>query len=536
MSKTREIQRTHFGHDARKRIKKGVDTIANAVRTTMGGKGLPVMFHRGVPVFTRDGVTVAKRIDILEDNLEHYGGQLVKNVAGKTNDEAGDGTTTATVIFQKMVEGGVRGVESGFDALKIKEGMEIAKDVALTAINKNSHLIETLRDKESIATISSRDPKLGKIIAETYDKIGNDGVITTEETKLVGIFPEVVEGIQIDGGMLNPHFATVVEGGKQKCILENPSILVTSQVLKNPDDLVHILNEVVARNEKKSLFIIADTVEGFALNTLILNKLNGIINVVAVKAPSYGDNKKNVLQDIAVATGTIVVSEEVGLRVDTVDYDDLGKADKIIVDDRNTIIIGAGGNQEELDKRREAIKVEIEQEVDNKFQKEYLERRYAKLAGGIARIRIGAETPEATKELMYRVEDAVNSTKSALEEGVVSGAGMLYYNIALELAQLENETIDTSVRYGIQVVREALQEPATQILKNAGVKVDVVLEEAVRTGKVYDVISEKFVDPFEGGIIDPKKVERVALINAVSTAELVIEMDTVIETVTVPEV
>ena len=490
-----------FKEDARKKLKRGVDIVADAVRVTMGPKGRAVIIPKGDPVFTLDGVTVAQSIDRLEDPVEDMGAQLVKNVAQKTNEDAGDGTTTATLLTQALLTEGMRGVEQGMDAVKLKESMRKAGEVILTEVKKNSTEIIKVEQMKNIATISSRDPEIGSIIGTIYDKIGKDGIITTEEVKSVGMEYEIVDGMQIDNGWMLPHFITDME--RKVAVLENPYILVTSQAIRNNTDIAGILNAMLT-TESKSLLVIADDCQGEALTTLVINKLQSILPTAVIKSPGYGDNKKEHVEDICSVTGATHITEETGLKMEDATLEQLGRATRVLVYEKKTVIVGGAGDKKKVTARINSVKKDIK-EAESSYKKTNLERRLAKLQGGVAVIKIGDVSEEASREKQYRIEDAINATKSAIEEGVVIGGGMALYNASFELDKLMAKEKDADVRFGLQMVQNAIRRPAQQILENQGLDAGVVL-------------AGDYTLPDE--VIDPLKVERVALEQALSIVGL----------------
>lgn len=510
-----------FNQEARKALQKGVDTVADAVSTTMGPSGRAVVIERGTTIFTLDGVTVAKAVESLKDEIENHGASLVKRVAEKTNEEAGDGTTTATLLTQALLKEGIRGLDSGLDPNKIKLAFEEGSKIVIDNLQADSRPIDSKKDMAAIATISSRDPQIGKVIADLYSEIGKEGIITTEEVKTVGLDSERVEGMQIDNGFMTPYLMTDLE--RQRAVVDNPLILVTSQVISTNEDIINILQEV-SRTDSKSIVIIAEDVTGEALQTLVLNKMQRILNVAVIKAPGYGDNKEDHMLDIVAVTGGKFVSEKTSLRVDEATVEDLGSADKVICYRDRTIIVGGKGKKVEIDNRIKLVKKELE-DAESHYRKTNLQKRLARLQGGVAVIKVGAATQEESKEKQYRIEDAVNATRSAIEEGVVQGGGMALWEAAKALDVFKNKNnVDLDYRFGIDALRRAICRPAKQILDNAGQNSDVIL---ARLEQVNDEGKEKWGFDHSTkrikhipNVIDPLKVERIALEQAVSVVGL----------------
>lgn len=494
-------QRVIFDAEARKKLLRGVNTVGDAVRITMGPKGRAVLIPKVQPVFTLDGVTVAKSIGNVEDPVEDMGVQLVKRVADRTNDEAGDGTTTATLLTQQLLNEGIRGVEQGMDPITLKRALEDAGKLVLEAVKKEKTEVKTEEQMAAVATISSREKEIGDTIAGLYYKLGKDGIITTEEVKTVGITSELVEGMQLDNGWSVPHFQTNVERGT--ATLEKPYILVTGQVINRNDDVVNLLNAIV-QTDSKSLLIVAEDVAGEALATLVINKLKRVLNCLVVKAPGYGDSKRNHLEDIAAVTGAQFITEETGNRVETVTTEQLGRAERVVAYKNRTIIVGGKGDAKAIKERVAGIKNDLSK-AETPFKKSILEKRLAKLNGKVAVVRVGDVTDEASREKQYRIEDAINATKSAIEEGVVEGGGMALYRAADVLQKAIDKEKDPDYRFGLQIVQRAIRQPARQILENEGKNADVVLAQAYK-------VPETVIDPF--------KVERVALELAISTVGL----------------
>lgn len=497
-----------FKSKARKSLQKGVDIVANTVRVTMGPKGKSVVIMKGSPVFTLDGVTVAQSIDKLENKVEDMGAQLVKNVAQITNDEAGDGTTTATILAQELLKEGLKGIENGIDPIVLRKSIEEATGKIVEHLKKKSVEVKNIKQMKAVATISSRDPEIGQIIAEIYDKIGKDGVITTEEVKQVGITHELVEGMQLDSGYMMPYFITNLE--RKQAVLEKPYILVTSEHLRTSADVVGVLDQI-AGTENKSLVVISEDCQGDAMATMIINKLRKVMNTLVVKTPGYGDNKSEYIADICAMTGAQHLSEQTGSSMETAELKMCGRADRVIAYEKKMIIVGGKGDKKEISKRVKMIENELKDTEGNNYKKKNLNERLAKLKEGVAIIKVGDITEEASREKQYRIEDAVNATKSAIEEGVVKGGGMALYE-ASKILEAERE-INPDKRFGMQVVRNAIRRPAMQILENQGKNAEAVIT------KGYELSDE---------VIDPLKVVRVALEQASSVVGLFLMTDAVV--------
>jgi len=512
-----------FDDKARNKILKGVNKLANAVRITLGPKGRAVVLDKGYgsPTITRDGVSIAKEIE-LEDKFENMGAELVKEVASKTNDVAGDGTTTATLLTQILVNEGLKNVAAGVDPIGMQKGMEKAIDLVLNELKNISKPVSGKEDYEHVATISARDENIGKLIAEVIDKVGKDGVVTVEEGQTVGITYELAEGMQFDRGYISPYMITNPE--KMEAVLEDPLILITDRKISSIHDLVPLLEKIV-QGGRRPILIIAEDVEGEALATLIVNKLKGILITVAVKAPGFGERRKEMLQDIAILTGGQVISEELGLKLENADMHQLGEARKVILTKDTTTIVGGKGRKEDIDARIAQIRKQLET-TTSEYDKEKLQERLAKLAGGVAVIKVGAPTEVQQKELQHRVEDAVAATKAAIEEGIIPGGGVALIRTlpALEklIDQLSKENIPQYI--GASIVRKAIEAPLRQIAENAGVDPSVVLEK-VKEGKDdfgFNASTLKYENLMKSGIIDPTKVTRSALQNAGSIASLLL--------------
>ena len=514
-----------YGEEARKALQRGVDQLADTVKITMGPKGRNVVLDKkyGSPLITNDGVTIAKEIE-LADPMENMGAQLVKEVATKTNDVAGDGTTTATLLTQAIVREGLRNLAAGANPMVMKKGIKAAADAAIEEIKKNSKKVKGAEDIARVGAISSGDETIGKLIAEAMEKVGADGVITVEESKTAETYSEVVEGMQFDRGYVTPYMATDME--KMEAVLDEPIILITDKKISAIQDLLPLLEQVVQTGKK--LFIIAEDVEGEALNTLIVNRLRGTLNVCCVKAPGYGDRRKEMLQDIAILTGGTVISEEVGLDLKETTIDMLGKAKQVKVNKENTIIVGGAGKAADIKNRVAQIKSQVEVTTSD-YDREKLQERLAKLAGGVAVVRVGAATETEMKEKKLRIEDALNATRAAVEEGIVAGGGTAYVN-AIPAVEKLLKNVEGDEKTGVQIIAAALAEPVRQIAMNAGLDGSVVLEK-VRSGKSgtgFDAYNETYVDMVKEGIVDPTKVTRTALENAASIASVLLTTEALV--------
>ncbi|MGC9120169.1 MAG: chaperonin GroEL [Sulfurihydrogenibium sp.] len=509
-------KRMVYGDEARAKLKAGVDKLANAVKVTLGPRGREVILEKkwGSPVVTKDGVSVAKEIE-LADPYENMAAQLVKEVASKTADVAGDGTTTATVLTQAIFEEGLKAVAAGANPVYVKRGIDEAVKIVIEELKKLSKPVSGRKEIEQVATISANnDPEIGKIIADAMEKVGKDGVITVEESKSAETVLEITEGMQFDRGYLSPYFITNPE--KMEAVLENPYILIYEKKINNIRELLPVLEKVVQTN--KPLLIIAEDVEGEALATLVVNHIKGILKVCAVKAPGFGERRKAMLQDIAILTGGTAITEDLGIKLESVDLDMLGKADKVVVDKDNTTIIGGKGNPEEIKARIEQIKKQIETTTSD-YDREKLQERLAKLAGGVAIIKVGAATEAELKEKKDRVDDAVHATKAAVEEGIVPGGGVALYRASRALCNINEENPDKA--WGIKIVRNACKVPLKQIAYNAGFEGSVVIEKLKDSDNPnygFNAATGEYVDMVEAGIIDPTKVVRTALQNAASIA------------------
>ncbi|HEV8340339.1 MAG TPA: chaperonin GroEL [bacterium] len=512
-----------YDENARRALERGVERVASAVRVTLGPRGRNVVLEKkwGSPTITKDGVTVAKEIE-LEDPYENMGAQLVKEVASKTNDAAGDGTTTATVLASAMVREGLKNVAAGANPMLLKRGIDKAVETVVEEIKKGSIQVEGHSDIAHVAGIAANDSEIGEIIADAMDKVGKDGVITIEEGKGIETTVEVVEGMQFDRGYISPYFIT--DPDKMEATLEEPYILITDKKISAARDIVPVMEKVI--RQSKPLVVIAEDVEGEALATLVVNKLRGILNSIAVKAPGYGDRRKAMLQDMATLTAGTVISEDTGRKLENVELDILGRADRVKAEKEDTTVIGGKGKKPDIQGRINQIKAEIE-ETTSDYDKEKLQERLAKLAGGVAEIKVGAATETEMKEKKHRFEDALNATKAAVEEGVVAGGGTVYIRALEALGKTEAEG-DEAV--GVALVRRAVEEPARQLAANAGAEGSLIVErlkrEKGRTG--YEVISGQFTDLVKAGVIDPVKVVRLALQNAASVAGLLLTTEALI--------
>ncbi|MGL4606514.1 MAG: chaperonin GroEL [Eubacteriaceae bacterium] len=506
-----------FRAEAREALIAGVDKLADTVKVTLGPKGRNVILSKsyGSPTITNDGVTIAKEIE-LEDAFENMGAQLVKEVATKTNDVAGDGTTTATLLAQAIVREGNRNVVAGANPMVLKKGIEKAVNVVVEELKNNSKPVESKEAKAQVASISAADAEIGELISEAMDKVGDDGVITVEEGKGMGTELEFTEGMQFDRGYLSAYMVTDTE--KMVAELDNAYILITDKKISNIQEILPILEQIVQTGGK--LLIIAEDVEGEALATLVVNKLRGTFNCIAVKAPGFGDRRKAMLADIATLTGGEVISDELGLELKSVTLEQLGKARQIKVDKENTIIVEGEGNKEAIDERIRQIKAQIP-ETSSDYDREKLQERLAKLAGGVAVIQVGAATETELKERKYRIEDALNATRAAVEEGVVSGGGTAYIN-AIAAVETLIETLEGDEKTGAYIIRRAIEEPMRQIAENAGLEGSVIVSEmkGKEVGIGYDAAKGEFVNMFKAGIIDPTKVTRSAIQNAASVSAM----------------
>ncbi len=519
-----------FSEDARRRLKAGVDVLANAVATTLGPKGRNVALDRkfGSPTITHDGVTVAKEIE-LEDPFENMGAQLLKEAATKTNDIAGDGTTTSTVLAHAIVTNGLKSLAAGSNPMMLKRGIMSASKAASETIGKQSIEVTTKEEIASVAAISAQDTEIGELIAEVMDKVGKDGVITVEESKGLEFETEYVEGMQFDRGYVSPYFVTDPE--QMEAVIEDPYILIHDKKVSAATDIVPILEKLVQVG-KRELVVIAEDVDGEAMATLVLNKLRGMLNVVAVKAPGFGDRRKAMLQDIAILTGGTVITEELGRKLESVTINDLGKAGKVVVSKDDTTIVEGAGEPDRIKGRIEEIKVEIDRSTSD-YDKEKLQERLAKLAGGVAVIGVGAATETELKEKKHRVEDALSATRAAVEEGIVPGGGVALINALAAIKKLKESDEDANI--GVNIVRRALEMPMKGIVENAGKDGAVILENVRRKQAEekninigYDVLKEEYIDMVKSGIIDPAKVTKGALENAASIAAMILTTEALI--------
>src|SRR5437762_11614587 len=515
-----------FDENARRALERGANAVARAVKATLGPKGRNVVLDKkwGSPTITKDGVTVAKEIE-LEDPYENMGAQLVREVASKTNDIAGDGTTTATVLAQSIVNEGLRYVAAGGNPILVKRGIDLAVAKAVEGIKSQSIEVKGHTEVANVASIAGNDPEIGKLVAEAMDKVGKDGVITVEESKGTTDSLEVVEGMQFDKGYLSPYFVTDAE--RMEATLENPLILIHEKKISNMRDLLPILEQVAKMG--KPLLIIAEDVEGEALATLVVNKLRGTLNVAAVKAPGFGDRRKAMLEDIATLTGGKVISEDLGIKLEGVTLEDLGKAKKITIDKENTTIVEGGGSGEAIDGRVKTIRNQIE-ETTSDYDREKLQERLAKLVGGVAVIKVGAATETEMKEKKARVEDAMHATRAAVEEGIVAGGGVCLVRAGKVLSTFKASDTDSDEQIGVQIVKRALEEPLRQIAQNAGAEGAVIVGKVIEGKDAFgfNAATEKFEDLTAAGVIDPAKVTRYALQNAASIASLMLTTEAMI--------
>ena len=508
-----------YGEDARRKLQAGVDQLANTVKITLGPKGRNVLISKsfGSPLITNDGVTIAREIE-LADGVENMGAQVVKDVASKTNDVAGDGTTTATLLAQIIIKEGFKNVAAGANPMELKKGIQGAVEVAVDEIGKISKPVESKEAIAQVAAVSAADPAIGDLIAEAMEKVGKDGVITVEESKSMGTSLDVVEGMQFDRGYLSAYMVSDTE--KMVANVENPLILITDKKISNIQELIPLLEQVMKAGRK--LMIIAEDVEGEALATLVLNKLRGVVDVVAVKAPGYGERRKAMLEDNSILTGGTVISSELGYELKETTLDMLGSAASIKVDKENTVIVGGAGDKADVEARVANLKAQVE-EATSDFDKEKLQERLAKLSGGVAVIKVGAATETELKEKKLRIEDALNATKAAVEEGIVSGGGVALVNTIPAVAAYV-ETLSGDVKTGAAIIRRALEEPVRQIAENAGLEGSVVVAEVKKSavGVGFNAATEEYVNMIEAGIVDPAKVTRSALQNAASASAMLL--------------
>jgi len=524
-----------FSEDARRKLKNGMNIVANAVSATLGPKGRNVAVDRkfGSPTVTHDGVSVAKEIE-LEDPFENMGAQLLKEAAQKTNDIAGDGTTTSTVLAHAIVNEGLKALEAGYNPMLLKNGISLATETIVDELRKMSVKIDTKEEIGSVATNSAADEEIGGLIADVMDKVGKDGVITVEESKSLQFETEFVEGMQFDRGYLSAYFITTTD--KMEAVINEPYILINEKKISAAQDIVPILEKLVQIG-KRELVIIAEDIDGEALATLVLNKLRGMLNVLAVKAPGFGDRRKAMLNDIAILTGGTVISEETGRKLETATLQDLGKAEKVVSDKENTTIVGGKGKKGDIEARIKEIRAEIDKSTSD-YDKEKLQERLAKLSGGVAIIRVGAATETEMKEKKHRVEDALSAARAAVEEGIVPGGEISLINASFKLDKLVKDYADDDneeIRVGINIVKKALEAPIRKLASNAGQDGSVIIDTVRRTAIEkknknigYNVLTGKYVDMIEAGVIDPVKVVRGALENASSIAAMILTTDVLI--------
>ena len=515
-----------YGEEARQALERGVDKLANTVKVTLGPKGRNVVLWRayGTPLVTNDGVTIAKEIE-LEDPFENMGAQMVKEVSTKTNDVAGDGTTTATLLAQAIIHEGLKNLVAGANPVVMNKGLAKATKVAVETIQKNSQPVNGSEDIARVGTVSSGDEKIGTLIAEAMEKVGSDGVITVEESKTAETYSEVVEGMQIDRGFLSPYMVTDTE--KMEAVLDDPLILLTDKKISNIQEIIPILEQVIQSGKK--LLIMAEDVEGEALSTLLVNKLRGTLNVLCVKAPGFGDRRKEMLQDIAILTGATVISSDYGLELHNTSMEHLGTARQVKAGKETTIIVDSGGAPEAIKERTQMIRNEFERST-SEYDREKLQERLARLAGGVAVIRVGAATETEMKEKKLRIEDALNATRAAVEEGIVAGGGTAYVNAIPEIEKLV-DSVEGDEKTGVQIIARALTAPLRQIATNAGLDASVILEKVKNSGEVgygFDAYKEVYCDMISNGIVDPTKVTRSALENAASISAMLLTTEALV--------
>ena len=514
-----------YGEEARRSLEAGVNQLANTVKITLGPKGRNVVLDKkfGSPLITNDGVTIAKEIE-LADPFENMGAQLVKEVATKTNDIAGDGTTTATLLAQALIREGLKNVAAGANPMIVRKGIQKAVDAAVEYIVANSQKVSGRDDIARVASVSSADETIGNLIADAMEKVTNDGVITVEESKTASTYSEVVEGMQFDRGYISPYMVTDTD--KMEAVLDDPYILITDKKISNIQEILPVLEKIVQQGKK--LLIIAEDIEGEALATLVVNKLRGTFTCIAVKAPGFGDRRKEMLRDIAILTGGEVISDELGFDLKETTLDMLGTAKQVKIKKENTIIVDGGGNKDDIKARVSQIRSQLE-ESTSEFDKEKLQERLAKLSGGVAVIKVGAATETEMKELKLRIEDALAATKAAVEEGIVAGGGTSYIN---SLASIEKliDTVDGDEKTGVRIVLKALEEPVKQIAANAGLEGSVIIDKIKNSkkGVGFNFLTEEYVDMVSAGIVDPTKVTRSALQNAASVASMVLTTESLV--------
>lgn len=522
-----------YGEEARKSLQSGIDKLADTVKITLGPKGRNVVLDKkfGAPLITNDGVTIAKEIE-LEDAFENMGAQMLKEVATKTNDAAGDGTTTATLLAQAMIREGMKNIAAGANPMIVKKGMAKAVETAVGTVISNSKKIEGSDDIARVATVSSADENVGKLIADAMEKVTADGVITIEESKTAETYSEVVEGMQFDRGYISPYMVTDTE--KMEAVYDDPYILITDKKIASIQEILPLLEQLVQSGKK--LVIIAEDIEGEALTTLILNNLRGTFKCAAVKAPGFGDRRKEMLQDIAILTGGQVISEELGLELKDTAIEQLGRARQVVINKENTIIVDGSGNSDDIKNRTAQIKAQIETTTSD-FDKEKLQERLAKLSGGVAVIKVGAATEIEMKEKKLRIEDALAATKAAVEEGIVAGGGTALINAIPAVEELI-PSLEGDEKTGAQIILRALEEPVRQIALNAGLEDSVIIDTIKRSGKTgygFDAYNETYVDMIPAGIVDPTKVTRSALQNAASVAAMVLTTESLVADIPAPE-
>ena len=515
-----------YGEEARQALERGVDKLANTVKVTLGPKGRNVVLWRayGTPLVTNDGVTIAKEIE-LEDPFENMGAQLVKEVSTKTNDVAGDGTTTATLLAQAMIQEGLRNLAAGANPIVVRKGMAKAVEAAVAEVKKQAKTVDGSKDIARVGAVSSGDEEIGKLIADAMEKVSADGVITIEESKTAETYSEVVEGMQFDRGYITPYMATDME--KMEAVVDDAYILITDKKISVIADILPILEQLVQSGKK--LVIIAEDVEGEALNTLIVNRLRGTLNVVCVKAPGFGDRRKEMLQDIAILTGATVISSDYGLELHNTSMEHLGTARQVKAGKETTIIVDGGGDPAAIKERTQMIRNEFERST-SEYDREKLQERLARLAGGVAVIRVGAATETEMKEKKLRIEDALNATRAAVEEGIVAGGGTAYVNAIPEIEKLV-DTVEGDEKTGVQIIARALTAPLRQIATNAGLDASVILEKVKSSGQVgygFDAYKEIYCDMIANGIVDPTKVTRSALENAASISAMLLTTEALV--------
>ena len=514
-----------YGEDARKALLEGVNKLADTVKVTLGPKGRNVVLDKnyGAPLITNDGVTIAKEIE-LDDSFENMGARLVKEVSTKTNDVAGDGTTTATVLAQAMVKEGVKNVAAGGDPMAIKRGIDKAVEEAVKGIKEISSPVNGKEDIARVASISANNKEIGNLIADAMEKVSKDGVITIEESKTSDTYVDVVEGMQFDKGYISPYMVTDTD--KMEAIIDNPYILLTDKKISNIQEILPLLESLMQQSGK--LVIVCEDIEQEALSTIILNKLRGVLNVVAVKAPGYGDRRKEMLEDMAILTGGEVISSDLGMELKDVQIEQLGRAKQVKVQKENTIIVDGSGDKAKIEERVKQLKNLIE-ETKSEFDKEKLQERLAKIAGGVAVIQVGAATEIEVKDKKLRIEDALSATKAAVEEGIVAGGGTAYVNVVPKVEKLAS-TLEEDEKLGAKIVLNALEEPIKQIARNAGLEPAVILEKVKNSedGIGFDAATEKYVDMKKEGIVDPTKVTRSAIQNASSVASMILTTESLV--------